>query len=81
MRGGDIVSEPHMQFEFGRLTHVVTVRLVKITTLADTPYLVQIWGDVEKPLGVFVTVHITNGSGGFTTSHSGIDNSDGVHRW
>ena len=34
-----------------------------------------------KPLGVFIAVHITNGSGGFTTSHSGIDNSDGIHRW
>lgn len=71
----------HMEFQFSRFAHVVTVWLVEIATFADAPYLVQIWGDVEKPLGVFIAVHITNGSGGFTTSHSGIDNSDGVHRW
>ena len=74
------MSHSHMEFQFGRFAHVVAVWLVKIATFTDTSDLVQIRCDVKEAFGVFVMVHITNGSGGFTTSHSGIDNSDGVHR-
>lgn len=53
---------------------MVAVRLVKVAAFADTPDLVQIWGDVQKPLAVLVPVHIANGSRRFTSAHAGINN-------
>ena len=57
----DIAPHPQTELEVCGFAHVVTVRLVEVAAIADAANFVQIRSDVEKTLGVPMSIHIVDG--------------------